>query len=163
MFHPIEDAIKDLQAGKMVIVCDDEDSENEGDLLAIAEYVTPETINFMTKVGRGLVCMPVMESLAQKLELAPMMTHNTDKLATAFTVSIDHKETSTAISAFERVLTNEKMLNNSAVCDDFVPPGHIFLLTAKKDGVFERNGHTEAAVDFARLAGAQPAGVICEI
>lgn len=163
MFHPIEDAIKDLQAGKMVIVCDDEDRENEGDLLAIAEYVTPETINFMTKVGRGLVCMPVMESLAQKLELAPMTMHNTDKLATAFTVSVDHKETSTGISAFERAFTIQKMLNKSAVSDDFARPGHIFPLIAKNDGVFERNGHTEAAVDFARLAGAQPAGVICEI
>src|SRR5699024_7546186 len=152
MFLVIEDAIKNLQEGKMVIVCDDEDRENEGDLLAIAEYVTPETINFMTKVGRGLVCMPVMESLAQKLELAPMTMHNTDKLATAFTVSVDHKETSTGISAFERAFTIQKMLNKSAVSDDFARPGHIFPLIAKNDGVFERNGHTEAAVDFARLA-----------
>src|SRR5699024_11576900 len=162
MFHPIEDAIKDLQAGKMVIVCDDEDRENEGELLAIAEYVTPEMINFMTKVGRGLVCMPIMESLAQKLDLTPMTTHNTDKLATAFTVSVDHKETSTGISAFERAFTIQKMLNKSAVSDDFARHGHIFPLIAKKDGVFESNGHTEAALDFARLAGVQPDGVNCE-
>src|SRR5699024_12878240 len=105
MCHPIEDAIKDLQAGKMVIVCDDEDREHEGDHLAIAEYVTPETINFMTQVGRGLVCMPVIESLAQKLELAPMTMHNIDKLATAFTVSVDHYETSTCIITLEHAYT----------------------------------------------------------
>src|SRR5699024_12792431 len=154
----VEDAIKDLQAGKMVIDCDDEDRDNEGDLLAIAEYVTPETINFMTKVGRGLVCMPVMESLAQKLELAPMTTHNTDTLATAFTASIDHKETSTGMSAFERAFTIQKMLNKSAVSDDFVRPGHILPLIAKNDGGYRRNGNTRAAVELARLAGAAPAG-----
>lgn len=163
MFHQIEEAITDLKAGKAIIVCDDEDRENEGDLLALAEYATPDTINFMVKNARGLVCMPIMKSLADKLELPPMTADNTDKLATAFTVSVDHKTTSTGISAFERAFTIQEMLKKNAVPADFSRPGHVFPLVAKDGGVLERSGHTEAAVDLAKLAGAKPAGVICEI
>jgi 3,4-dihydroxy 2-butanone 4-phosphate synthase / GTP cyclohydrolase II len=163
MFSQIEEAIEDLKAGKVIIVCDDEDRENEGDFLSIAEYATPETINFMAKEGRGLICVPITESLANKLDLAPMVENNTDSKGTAFTVSIDYKETTTGISAFERALTIEKMIADDAAASDFNRPGHIFPLIAKKGGVLRRAGHTEAAVDLARLAGAKPAGVICEI
>lgn len=163
MFHTIEDAIADLKTGKVIIVCDDEDRENEGDFIGLAEFATPEMINFMTKEGRGLICVPIMESLAAKLQLKPMVETNTDNHQTAFTVSIDHMETTTGISAFERALTVEKLLLENARPSDFRRPGHIFPLIAKEGGVLNRPGHTEAAVDLARLSGSKSAGVICEI
>jgi 3,4-dihydroxy 2-butanone 4-phosphate synthase/GTP cyclohydrolase II len=163
MFNTIEEAIYDLMQGKVIIVCDDEDRENEGDFVALAEKATPEVINFMIKHGRGLVCAPITEELADKLELHPMVNHNTDPHGTAFTVSIDHKTTTTGISAFERSTTILELLNPNAKASDFKRPGHVFPLVAKKGGVLRRAGHTEAAVDLARLCGAKPAGVICEI
>ncbi|MGG5254343.1 bifunctional 3,4-dihydroxy-2-butanone-4-phosphate synthase/GTP cyclohydrolase II [Neobacillus sp. SM06] len=163
MFDQIEEAIEELKNGKIVIVCDDEDRENEGDLLALADFATQEVINFMATHGRGLVCVPIEAELAEKLELAPMVAKNTDNHETAFTVSIDYKTTTTGISAFERSLTIQKMLDPTSMPLDFRRPGHIFPLIAKKGGVLRRAGHTEAAVDLARLAGARPAGVICEI
>jgi 3,4-dihydroxy 2-butanone 4-phosphate synthase/GTP cyclohydrolase II len=163
MFHTIEEALEDLKNGKAVIVCDDENRENEGDFIALAETITPETINFMITHGRGLVCVPITEEHAQQLELEPMVAHNTDTHGTAFTVSIDHISTSTGISAFERAATIREMLNPAAAPKDFKRPGHIFPLIAKPGGVLRRAGHTEAAVDLAVLCGAKPAGVICEI
>ncbi|MCA1030588.1 bifunctional 3,4-dihydroxy-2-butanone-4-phosphate synthase/GTP cyclohydrolase II [Bacillus timonensis] len=163
MFDPIEEAIYDLMQGKVVIVCDDEDRENEGDFVSLAEKATPEVINFMVKHGRGLVCVPVTEELAKKLDLKPMVNHNTDSHGTAFTVSIDYKSTTTGISAFERSLTIMQLLNPDTKASDYKRPGHIFPLVAKDGGVLRRAGHTEAAVDLARLSGSKPAGVICEI
>ena len=162
-FDTIEDAIRDLMDGKVIIVVDDEDRENEGDFLALADKATPEAINFMITEGRGLVCVPITPERAEELDLPPMVTHNTDNHGTAFTVSIDHIETSTGISAHERSLTIRKMLDPKAQAADFRRPGHIFPLIAKQGGVLRRAGHTEAAVDLARLCGASPAGVICEV
>ncbi|BFH69355.1 MAG: bifunctional 3,4-dihydroxy-2-butanone-4-phosphate synthase/GTP cyclohydrolase II [Paenibacillus dendritiformis] len=162
-FDTIEDAIRDLMEGKVIIVVDDEDRENEGDFLALADKATPEAINFMITEGRGLVCVPITPERAEELDLPPMVTHNTDNHGTAFTVSIDHIETSTGISAHERSLTIRKMLDPKAQAADFRRPGHIFPLIAKRGGVLRRAGHTEAAVDLARLCGASPAGVICEV
>jgi 3,4-dihydroxy 2-butanone 4-phosphate synthase/GTP cyclohydrolase II len=163
MFHTIEEAVEDLKKGKVIIVCDDEDRENEGDFIGLADRVTPEMINFMAKEGRGLICVPIQEQLAHKLQLNPMVDQNSDPRNTAFTVSIDHKDTSTGISAFERSHTIYKMVEQDALPTDFSRPGHIFPLIAKDGGVLTRNGHTEAAVDLAMLAGATPAGIICEI
>ncbi|ANB56247.1 GTP cyclohydrolase II [Anoxybacillus sp. B7M1] len=163
MFDTIEEAIYELMQGNVIIVCDDEDRENEGDFVALAEKATPEVINFMIKYGRGLVCVPITEELADKLDLVPMVNHNTDAHGTAFTVSIDHKSTTTGISAYERSTTIRELLNPHAKASDFKRPGHIFPLVAKKGGVLRRAGHTEAAVDLARLCGAKPVGVICEI
>ena len=163
MFHTIEEALEDLKAGKMIIVVDDEDRENEGDFLALADYATPETVNFMAKEGRGLICVPLTEEIAHRFNLHPMVENNTDAKETAFTVSIDYKETKTGISAFERALTIEKLVDPNSVASDFNRPGHIFPLIAKNGGVLRRAGHTEAAVDFARLVGANPVGIICEI
>ncbi|WP_077213630.1 bifunctional 3,4-dihydroxy-2-butanone-4-phosphate synthase/GTP cyclohydrolase II [Bacillus dakarensis] len=163
MFHSIEEAINDLKAGKVIIVCDDEDRENEGDFVGLGEHVSPEMINFMAKEGRGLICTPITEDLAKKLHLNPMVEVNTDNHGTAFTVSIDHIETTTGISAYERALTIAKLLEEDAAAADFRRPGHIFPLIAKEGGVLRRAGHTEAAVDLARLSGTQPAGVICEV
>lgn len=163
MFDNIEEALLDLQNGKVIIVCDDEDRENEGDFISLAEKATPEVINLMATHGRGLICVPIDEELAQKLELFPMVAVNTDVHGTAFTVSIDHKFSTTGISAFERSATVLSMLDPESKPSDFKRPGHIFPLVAKKGGVLRRTGHTEAAVDLARLCGAKPAGVICEI
>ncbi|RYL95249.1 bifunctional 3,4-dihydroxy-2-butanone-4-phosphate synthase/GTP cyclohydrolase II [Sporolactobacillus sp. THM7-4] len=163
MLSSIEEALQDLKDGKIVIVVDDENRENEGDLVALAEKVTPQTINFMITHGKGLLCTPVSASLAGSLGLKPMVDNNTDHHETAFTVSIDHKETKTGISAFERSLTIRALVSESALASDFNRPGHVFPLIAKDGGVLERAGHTEAAVDLARLAGTKPAGVICEI
>jgi 3,4-dihydroxy 2-butanone 4-phosphate synthase/GTP cyclohydrolase II len=163
MFNTIEEALEELRKGKVVIVCDDEDRENEGDFIALAEKATPEVINFMVTHGRGLVCVPIEEDIAEKLDLFPMVNHNTDNHGTAFTVSIDHKFSTTGISAFERSGTILSMLDPESTPDDFRRPGHIFPLIAKKGGVLRRTGHTEAAVDLAKLCGAKPAGVICEI
>ncbi|WP_028784185.1 bifunctional 3,4-dihydroxy-2-butanone-4-phosphate synthase/GTP cyclohydrolase II [Thalassobacillus devorans] len=163
MFDSIEQALEDLKQGKVVIVCDDEDRENEGDLIGLAEYATPEMINFMITYGKGLVCAPVSQPIAEKLDLFPMVERNTDSLATAFTVSIDHKNTTTGISAAERADTIKQLLNPASKPEDFNKPGHIFPLLAKEGGVMRRAGHTEAAVDLAKLSGSDPAGVICEI
>jgi 3,4-dihydroxy 2-butanone 4-phosphate synthase / GTP cyclohydrolase II len=163
MFHSIEEALEDLKRGKMVIVCDDEDRENEGDFIMLAEYATPEAINFMAKEGRGLICVPITEELATKLDLKPMTENNTDSHGTAFTISVDHKNTTTGISAFERSATVLGMLDDHAIPTDLKRPGHIFPLIAKAGGVLRRTGHTEAAIDLARLAGGKPAGVICEV
>ncbi len=163
MFSTIEEAISDLQAGKVIIVVDDEDRENEGDFVVLAEKATPEVINFMIKFGRGLVCMPLTEERAKELELTPMVEKNTDPHGTAFTVSVDFKESTTGISAFERSNTILALLNKEAKASDFRRPGHIFPLIAKKGGVLRRAGHTEAAVDLAKLSGAYPAGAICEV
>lgn len=162
-FNSIEEAIEDIRLGKMVIVIDDEDRENEGDLIVASEKVTPEAINFMAKYARGLICMPMEEKRLKELNIHPMVGNNTDKHGTAFAVSIDHCETTTGISAFERAFTIAKAIDENAKGEDFTRPGHIFPLAAKKGGVLERTGHTEAVVDLARLAGLKPAGVICEI
>lgn len=163
MFHTIEQALEDLKQGKMVIVVDDENRENEGDFVALAEFATPEVINFMASYGKGLICTPLSPALASHLQLAPMVERNTDFHQTAFTVSVDHIDTTTGISAFERAKTIEKLLDPTAKATDFRRPGHVFPLIAKPDGVLARPGHTEAAVDLAMLAGSTHAGVICEI
>lgn len=158
----VEEALEDLKKGKIIIVVDDESRENEGDLVAAAELTTPDTVNFMAKEGRGLICMPVTSKIAEKLDL-DLMSGEGDKFGTSFTVSIDHKETSTGISAEDRALTIRKAVSESSRPDNFHRPGHIFPLVARKGGVLERAGHTEAAVDLARLAGLKPHGTICEI
>ncbi|AXH99602.1 bifunctional 3,4-dihydroxy-2-butanone-4-phosphate synthase/GTP cyclohydrolase II [Sporosarcina sp. PTS2304] len=163
MFHTIEEALEDLKKGKVVIVVDDEDRENEGDFVAIADLITPEIINFMATKGRGLICVPVTEQKAAQLGLQMMTDDNTDSHGTAFTISVDHCSTHTGISAFERADTIVKMMEPAAVAGEFKRPGHIFPLVAKSGGVLKRTGHTEAAVDLARLAGYSSAGVICEI
>lgn len=163
MFHKIEEAIEDLKQGKVIIVVDDEDRENEGDFMALAEKTTPEVINFMIKEGRGLVCAPITEERARQLDLPPMVEHNTDRHGTAFTVSIDHVSSTTGISAYERSKTVQALIDMNAQSSDFRRPGHIFPLVAKRGGVLRRAGHTEATIDLAKLSGAYPAGVICEV
>lgn len=163
MFDPIEEAIYELMQGRCVIVCDDEDRENEGDFIALAEKATPEVVNFMITHGRGLVCTPITRERAEELDLVPMVDHNTDPHGTAFTVSIDHKQCTTGISAQERSMTILSLVNKDTKPADYKKPGHIFPLIAKDGGVLRRAGHTEAAVDLARMCGAKPAGVICEI
>ncbi|MCK5197472.1 MAG: 3,4-dihydroxy-2-butanone-4-phosphate synthase, partial [Spirochaetales bacterium] len=163
VFSTIEEAIEDIKNGKMIIVIDSEDRENEGDLLMAAEKVTPEAINFMANYGRGLICMPCDSSILKKLDIGPMVENNTDEYQTAFSVSIDAAASTTGISAHERAMTIKEVLNPDSVPEDFKRPGHIFPLFAKENGVLAREGHTEAAVDFAVLAGLKPAGVICEI
>lgn len=163
MLNTIEEALEDLKEGKNIIVVDDENRENEGDLVALAEFATPENINFMATFGRGLICTPITEELANKLELPSMVENNTDNHQTAFTVSVDYIETTTGISAFERSNTILQLLNENAKPNHFRRPGHVFPLIAKPDGVLERRGHTEAAVDLAKSCGSFPAGVICEI
>jgi 3,4-dihydroxy 2-butanone 4-phosphate synthase / GTP cyclohydrolase II len=163
MFNTIEEAIQDLKDGKIIIVVDDEDRENEGDFVALSEKATPEVINFMIKHGRGLVCTTITDELSAKLDLHPMVDQSTDPYGTAFTVSIDHKDTTTGISAGERSTTIKGLLNPDARATDFKRPGHIFPIVAKKGGVLRRAGHTEASVDLAKLSGAFPSGVICEI
>jgi len=165
-FNTIDDAILDIQNGKMVIVIDDEDRENEGDLVMAAHFVTPDAINFMIKHGKGLVCVPLTDDDLDRLELKEMVKENTEAMKTAFTVSIDgakHHGITTGISAADRARTIQLMIDPKTNADDFVTPGHIFPLRARRMGVLKRAGHTEAAVDLARLAGCGPAGVICEI
>jgi 3,4-dihydroxy 2-butanone 4-phosphate synthase/GTP cyclohydrolase II len=163
--NTIEEAIEDIRQGKVIIVVDDEDRENEGDFLAAAEKVTPEMINFMAMYGRGLICAPLTERRCTELELHTMVTNNTDHMETAFTVSVDLKGNgvSTGISAADRAKTILALVNEDTKPNDLARPGHIFPLIAKQGGVLRRTGHTEAAIDFARLAGFTPAGVICEI
>ena len=162
-FDTIADAINDLKYGKVVIVCDDENRENEGDFVALAELTTPEVVNFMITHGRGLVCMPVSVEYAEKLNLTPMVNKNTDNLNTAFTISVDHITNSTGISAFDRATTITKIIDPKSVINDFRRPGHIFPLIAIKNGVLGRLGHTEATVDLAKMCNSKPAGIICEI
>ncbi|MFK4301114.1 MULTISPECIES: 3,4-dihydroxy-2-butanone-4-phosphate synthase [unclassified Paenibacillus] len=159
----IEEALEELKNGKVVIVVDDEQRENEGDFIALAEKASPEVINFMITEGRGLVCVPITGQRAEALELQPMVEQNTDFHGTAFTVSVDHRETTTGISAAERSLTVRALTDEAATGSDFRKPGHMFPLIARDGGVLQRAGHTEAAVDLARLCGSKPAGVICEI
>lgn len=163
--NTIEEAIEDIRQGKVIIVVDDEDRENEGDFLAAAEKITPEMINFMATHGRGLICAPLTESRCKELGLRPMVTNNTDHMETAFTVSVDLKGhgVTTGISASDRAKTVQALIDQNTKPFDLARPGHIFPLIAKQGGVLRRTGHTEAAIDFARLAGFKPAGVIVEI
>lgn len=159
----VEEAIQALKQGEIVIVVDDEDRENEGDFIALAEHTKPETINFMAKEGRGLICAPMTKAYADRFQLGEMVARNTDDHGTNFTVSIDFHSTHTGISAQERALTIEKLVDETTTANDFKRPGHVFPLIAKTAGVLERTGHTEAAIDLARLAGSKPVAVICEI
>lgn len=162
-FNTIEEAIEDIRNGKMVVVVDDEDRENEGDLIIAAEKATPQAINFMARHAGGLVCMPMMKERLDALKIGMMVQVNTDAKQTAFTVSVDAVDCATGISAYERSHTIQKLINPVSVADDFSRPGHIFPLVARENGVLVRAGHTEAAVDITRMAGLYPAGVICEI
>lgn len=161
----ISDAIEDIRQGKIIIVVDDENRENEGDFICAADLITPELINFMAKHARGLICTPITEKRSRKLNLYPMVSNNTDPMDTAFTVSVDLKGSgvTSGISASDRSKTIKAIVDNNTKPDDLARPGHIFPLIAKDGGVLRRTGHTEAAIDFARLAGCSPAGVICEI
>jgi len=162
-FNTIEEALEDIKAGKMVIVVDDEDRENEGDLVMAAQMVTPEAITFMATYGRGLICASLTAERLRELELDQMVQNNTDPHATAFTVSVDAADSTTGISAFERAHTIQVLVNPDSKPRDLRRPGHIFPLRARDGGVLVRTGHTEGSVDLARLAGLQPAGVLCEI
>lgn len=162
-FNTIDEILEDLRDGKIVVMIDDEDRENEGDVICAAEHATLENVNFMASYAKGLICMPMDESYTKKLGLRQMCEVNTDNHCTAFTVSIDHKDTTTGISAYERSITAMKTVDPDAKPGDFRMPGHMFPLKAKKGGVLERNGHTEATVDLMRIAGLQPVGLCCEI
>lgn len=163
-FSTIEEAIESIKNGEIVIVVDDENRENEGDFLMAAEKATPQAINFMAKFGRGLICVPMTQERLEELRLFPMVQRNTESMETAFTVSVDAKiNVTTGISAFDRFNTIRALINQSTQPEDLARPGHVFPLQAKPGGVLERAGHTETAVDLARLAGLYPAGVICEI
>ncbi|WP_083511993.1 bifunctional 3,4-dihydroxy-2-butanone-4-phosphate synthase/GTP cyclohydrolase II [Amphibacillus sediminis] len=161
--NTIEQALTALRQGEMIIVVDDEDRENEGDFVILAEHASPEAINYMATKGKGLICTPITKQRAAFLGLEPMVQHNTDSHGTAFTVSVDSVDTQTGISAFERSETIQALIKEEAVASDFKRPGHVFPLIAEDFGVLTRPGHTEAAVDLARLAGSVPAAVICEI
>ncbi|MCI5918939.1 MAG: bifunctional 3,4-dihydroxy-2-butanone-4-phosphate synthase/GTP cyclohydrolase II [Roseburia sp.] len=162
-FQTVEEALEDLRNGKIILVTDDEDRENEGDFICAAEFATTENVNFMATYGKGLICMPMSEAIAKKLMFPQMVTDNTDNHETAFTVSVDHVATTTGISAKERGLTARMCVSDDAKPQDFRRPGHMFPLQAKKNGVLERNGHTEATVDLMRLAGLKECGLCCEI
>ena len=162
-FNTVEEALEDLKKGKLILVTDDEDRENEGDLICAAEFATTENVNFMATHAKGLICMPMSREYTKKLGLDQMVAVNTDNHSTAFTVSIDHVDTTTGISAVERSLTAMKCVDDTSVPEDFRRPGHMFPLLAKKNGVLERNGHTEATVDLCRLAGLKECGLCCEI
>ena len=162
-FHTIKEALEDLRRGKIILVTDDEDRENEGDFICAAQFATTENINFMATHGKGLICMPMSEEYVEKLKLPQMVENNTDNHETEFTVSIDHITTTTGISAVERSITALACVKEDAKPEDFRRPGHMFPLKAKKNGVLERNGHTEATVDLCRLAGLKECGLCCEI
>ena len=162
-FNTIPEALSAIQNGELIVVVDEPDRENEGDLIMAAEKVTAERINFMAKYGRGLICLPTCSERLTQLELHPMVAANTAQMQTAFTVTIDAKEVTTGISAQERAYTVRKFIDPNATSSDFVRPGHIFPLEAKPGGVLRRAGHTEATVDLAQMAGLYPAGVLCEI
>ena len=163
MFNTVDEALQALKNGEMIIVTDDESRENEGDLIMPAETVTGETINFIATYAKGLICTPAAAEILDRLKMGQMVAENTDNHSTAFTVSVDHVDTTTGISAFERALTIRKMAEDGARPEDFRRPGHVFPLLAKAGGVLERRGHTEATVDLAKLAGFKPIGVCCEI
>lgn len=162
-YNTIEEAIEDLRAGKIILATDDPDRENEGDMICAAQFATQANINFMASVAKGLICTPMSSKVAAKLGLPPMVSENTDNHETAFTVSIDHVDTTTGISAAERSYTMMKCVDESTRPEDFRRPGHVFPLIAKRGGVLVRNGHTEATVDLMRLAGLEECGVCCEI
>lgn len=162
-YEAVEQAVRDLKKGMLVLVVDDEDRENEGDLICAAQFATTENVNFMASKAKGLICMPMSRELAQKLCLSPMVEDNTDNHETAFTVSIDHKDTTTGISAEERGVTARMCVDDHALASDFRRPGHMFPLIAREKGVLERNGHTEATVDLMKLAGLKECGLCCEI
>ncbi len=162
-FHTIEEALEDLRNGKIILVTDDPERENEGDFICAAEYATTANINFMATHGKGLICMPMSEEYVHKLKIPQMVQQNTDNHETAFTISIDHVTTSTGISAAERSITALGCVADNAAPEDFRRPGHMFPLMAKPNGVLERSGHTEATVDLCRLAGLKECGLCCEI
>lgn len=162
-FNTVEEALGDLRKGKIILVTDDENRENEGDFICAAEFATTENVNFMAIHGKGLICMPMSETLVKKLQIPQMVDQNTDNHETAFTVSIDHKDTTTGISAVERSMTAMKCVEDGVKPEDFRRPGHMFPLLTKKNGVLERNGHTEATVDLMKLAGLKECGLCCEI
>ena len=162
-FQIIEEGLEALKKGGLVLVTDDPDRENEGDLICAAQYATTENVNFMATYGKGLICMPMTEEYVKKLQIPQMVSQNTDNHETAFTVSIDHVSTTTGISAAERSVTAMKCVEEGTKPEDFRRPGHMFPLLAKKNGVLERNGHTEATVDLLRLAGLKTCGLCCEI
>lgn len=162
-FGTVEEALEDLRKGKIIMVTDDEDRENEGDFICAAEYATTENVNFMATYGKGLICMPMSADICKKLMFPQMVTDNSDNHETAFTVSVDYKDTTTGISAEERGMTARMCVSEDARPEDFRRPGHMFPLQAKKNGVLERNGHTEATVDLMRLAGLKECGLCCEI
>lgn len=162
-FNKVEDALQDLREGKIIIVTDDEDRENEGDFICAAEFATTKNVNFMATHAKGLICMPMSKEICDKLQLTQMVSNNTDNHSTAFTVSIDHVDTTTGISALERSITAMKCVDENSKPEDFRRPGHMFPLLAKKNGVLERNGHTEATVDLMKLAGLKECGLCCEI
>ena len=162
-FGTIEQAVEDLRNGRMIVVTDDPDRENEGDVICAAEFATPANVNFMATFAKGLICMPMSVDMCKKLDLPQMVPDNTDNHATAFTFSIDHVDTTTGISAVERSYTAIKTVQEGVRPEDFRRPGHMFPLQAKEGGVFERGGHTEATVDLLRIAGLKEAGLCCEI
>ena len=162
-FSTVEEALEDLKNGKIILVADDEDRENEGDMICAAEFATTENVNFMATHAKGLICMPMSEEICRRLQFPQMVTDNTDNHGTAFTVSVDYVETTTGISAKERGLTARKCVEDGVKPQDFRRPGHMFPLMAKKNGVLERNGHTEATVDLMKLAGLKQCGLCCEI
>ena len=162
-FSTIEEALDALRKGKIILVTDDPDRENEGDFICAAQFATTENINFMATHGKGLICMPMSEEYARKLQFPQMVSSNTDNHETAFTVSVDHVSTTTGISAAERSVTAMKCVDEDAKPQDFRRPGHMFPLLARKNGVLERSGHTEATVDLCRLAGLKACGLCCEI
>ena len=162
-FNTVEEVIEDLKNGKIIVCTDDPDRENEGDLICAAEFATPENVNFMASYAKGLICMPMSAEYTDKLKLKQMVSENTDNHCTAFTVSIDHVDTTTGISAYERSVTAMKAAEDGAKPEDFRRPGHMFPLEAKAGGVLQRNGHTEATVDLLRIAGLKEIGLCCEI
>lgn len=162
-YSTIEEILEDLRQGRIILLTDDEDRENEGDFICAAEFATTENVNFMAMHGRGLICMPMSGEMVNRLQIPQMVSENTDNHETAFTVSIDHKDTTTGISAAERSITAMKCVEDGVRPEDFRRPGHMFPLLSKKNGVLERNGHTEATVDLMRLAGLKECGLCCEI
>src|SRR5665647_785473 len=163
MFNTIEEALNDIKQGKMIILVDDEDRENEGDIIIAAEKCSPEAVNFMASYAKGLICMPMTGERLDQLDIQAMVLENTDNHQTAFTVSVDHSTTTTGISAHERAATIKALIDPASQISDFRKPGHIFPLRYREGGVLRRSGHTEGSVDLARLAGLNPAAVICEI
>ena len=162
-YNTVEEALKDLREGKIILVTDDPDRENEGDMICAAEFATQKNINFMATYAKGLICTPMSEEIAERLNFPPMVAENTDNHSTAFTVAIDHIDTTTGISATERAFTIMKCVDENAKPTDFRRPGHVFPLIARRGGVLVRNGHTEATTDLMRLAGLKECGVCCEV